>query len=138
MPQFWLLKTEPSCWSWEQQSEQNQTYWDGVRNYQAQKHLRLMSLNALAFFYHTGKDKCIRGIVRIIKTAYPDSTDKNNTCVMVDVEAVQPLPQPVPLCAIKAHSALTHLALIKQPRLSVVPIDEDAWKVMCSMGGITL
>lgn len=135
---FWLLKTEPSCWSWEQQITQNTTCWDGVRNPAAQKYMRSMVCGDLAFFYHTGGDKHIRGIVKIIKEAYPDHTDKKEKNIMVDVQTVIPCQNWTSLADIKAHPDLQHLAIVRQSRLSVCPIDQPSWDLMCVMCKVSL
>ena len=114
------------------------THWDGVRNFQAQKHIRSMHKGDLAFFYHTGKDKHIRGVVRVCSEAYPDHTDETEKSVMVDVETVKPFNTFVSLQTIKEDPHLQHLPLIKQSRLSVVPIDTASWEHICTMGVIEL
>lgn len=131
---FWLLKTEPNCWSWEQQLKDRITHWDGVRNHQAQKHMRSMLVGDQAFFYHTGTERRIVGTVKIIRAAYPDHTDPAGKMAMVDMEALKTFANPVSLADIKKDSRLEHLALVKQGRLSVVPIDDQAWDLITSWG----
>lgn len=131
---MWLLKSEPETFSWSQMVKEGTTRWDGVRNYQAANHMKQMVLGDLCFFYHSGKDREIVGIVEVVRTHYPDSLDPRFVCV--DVRALKPVPQPVTLAAIKAHGGLDHLALVRQSRLSVMPVDQDAWQCLLSMGGI--
>ncbi|MFT6556399.1 EVE domain-containing protein [Sneathiella sp.] len=135
---YWLIKTEPGSWSWSDQLEAGDagTYWDGVRNYQASNNMKAMKLGDQCFFYHSVKEKSIVGIVEVIKEYYPDHTDASGRFGMVDVKAVQSFPAPVSLTEIKANEALQDLALIRQSRLSVVPIDPVSWTLICSMGGL--
>lgn len=126
----WLLKSEPETWSWSQQVTAKTTPWDGVRNYQAARYLKEMKNGDLALFYHSGKERQIMGIVKIIREAYPDPTDETGKFVCVDVETVSALLAPVPLSQIKQDPRLQHLALVRQSRLSVMPIDADAWEVI--------
>lgn len=131
---YWLIKTEPDSWSWNQQVAAGTTAWDGVANAQALKNMRAMAVGDRAFFYHTGKEKQVVGIVEITRAFYPDPADPASG--LVDVKAVAPLPRPVTLAAIKADPALSGIALVKQPRLSVMPIDEASWARICEMGGL--
>ena len=126
-PSYWLLKSEPETWSWQDQKKSLTTSWDGVRNYQAAHNLKKMRLGDLAFFYHSGKSRHIVGIVRITKPYYPDPTDKTHRFGMVDVMFEKDLKHPISLSAVKKDPALTHLALVKQSRLSVMPIDAASW-----------
>lgn len=128
---YWLIKTEPSTWSWQDQQEKKVTSWDGVRNYQASNNLKAMKKGDLCFFYHSVKERQIVGIVEVIKEYYPDPTDEQGRFGMVDVQYHSSLPQPVPLDIIKNDLHLSHLGLVKQSRLSVMPIDEQAWKTIC-------
>lgn len=127
---YWLVKSEPETWSWDQQKAAKVTHWDGVRNYQASNNLKAMKKGDLAFFYHSGDDKKIVGIVKVIKEYYPDPSDPSGRFGMVDVEWVEDLPEGLSLSAIKATPALDHLALVRQSRLSVMPIDEEAWQLI--------
>lgn len=131
---YWLVKTEPSCWSWAMQKQEKVTHWDGVRNYQAAKNLKAMQKGDLAFFYHSISEKRIVGIVKVIRTAYPDPTDETGRFVMVDMAYYADLPCPVSLAMIKNNPALHHLPLLRQSRLSVMAIDEQAWHTICGMG----
>lgn len=135
-PHFWLLKTEPNCWSWAQQTAATTTGWDDVRNFQAQKYLKAMHKGDQAFFYHTGNERRIVGIVEITREAYPDSSDPSGRFIMVDVKTLQPFLHPVSLSQMKAESQLAHLPLITQGRLSVMPIDQESWQLLCQWGGI--
>ena len=130
---YWLIKTEPSTWSWEQQKSEKITMWDGVRNYQARNNLMKMKKNDLCFFYHSVKEKSIVGIVSVQKEYYPDPTDDSNKFVVVDVQYKRDLIKPVSLESIKKDKRLKNLALIKQSRLSVMPIEKELWKIICSM-----
>lgn len=130
---YWLLKTEPEDWSWENQAKAEATSWSGVHNAQALNHMRQMQVGDPAFFYHTGREKQIVGLVEITRSFYPDPKDPKSG--LVDVRALRPLPQPVSLAAIKAEPRLAHLALVRQARLSVMPIDPQAWQLICDMAG---
>ena len=136
---YWLVKTEPSTWSWDDQlaAPEQTTHWDGVRNHQASNNLRQMERGDRAFFYHSGKPRRIVGIVEVVRPFYDDPSDETGKFGQVDFKAVAPLPQPVTLQQIKAEDDLQDLALIRQSRLSVTPIDEAAWTKICRMGGLT-
>lgn len=127
---YWLIKTEPSTWSWEDQKKKKITSWDGVRNYQASNNLKAMKMGDLCFFYHSVTDKKIVGIVEVIKTYYPDPTDETGRFGMVDVKYVKELAKPVSLETLKADPRLSDLALIRQSRLSVMPIPPEEWKII--------
>ncbi|MDX1739150.1 MAG: EVE domain-containing protein [Alphaproteobacteria bacterium] len=129
MTKHWLLKSEPESWSWDQQVAQGEAGegWDGVRNYQASNFMKQMKVGDLCFFYHSGKSREIVGIVEVCKTYHPDPTDTKGRFGMVRVKAVQPLKKPVSLTAIKARDDLQDLPLIRQSRLSVMPISSEAW-----------
>jgi len=126
----WLMKSEPSSWSWDQQVEAGEkgTFWNGVRNHLAKKHLKEMKVGDQAFFYHSGEEKAVVGIVEIIRAYYPDPSDKTGVFGMVDVKAVKPLPKPVTLAQVKADPRLKDMALVKSSRLSVQPVSEAEWK----------
>ena len=132
----WLLKSEPGHWSWDDQVRSGTTHWDGVRNYQAANNLQAMTPGDLAFFYHSVGEKRIVGIVEVVRSYYPDPTDQSGRFGMVDVRAVRSLPTPVGLDHIKADPRFDHLALVRQSRLSVVPVDDAAWALLCSLGGV--
>ena len=135
---YWLLKSEPDVWSFDKQiiSGSKGSEWDGVRNYQAANNLRKMKKKDLCFFYHSNIGKEIVGIVSVIKEAYPDPTDKTKKFVAVDVKTKKKLKNPVTLKQIKKEKKLSHLALVKQSRLSVMPIDKISWDLICNLGGI--
>ena len=128
--QYWLLKSEPNAWSWDQQVKEGPSMWDGVRNYQARNNLKKMKKNDLCFFYHSVSEKCIVGIVKVVKEYYPDPTDKTDKFVVVDVEALKKLKNPVSLSKIKGHKKLQEIALIKQSRLSVMPLKKTEWDII--------
>ena len=132
---YWLVKSEPSSYSWEQLVKEGRTFWSGVRNFQASSNLKAMKNGDRAFFYHSGEDKAVVGIAEIVKEYYPDHTDESGKFGMVDVIPVAALPKPVTLAQIKAEPKLKDLALVRQSRLSVTPIDEKSWKLICAMGG---
>lgn len=131
---YWLLKSEPETWSWNAQVKDGVAEWDGVRNFQAANNLKAMQVGDLGFFYHSGKERQIVGIVEIVRTAYPDPSDPKGRFVMVDVKAKQTLNQPVTLAAIKQDPRLEDLALVHQSRLSVMPIDPESWEILLAMG----
>mgnify|MGYP001402740928 CR=1 FL=1 len=136
--QYWLMKSEPDVWSIEQQKKAGLrgAPWDGVRNYQAAKNLKSMKKGDLCFFYHSNIGKEIVGIVEVIKEAYLDKTDKSGRFVAVTVQFKKKLTNPVTLETIKKNKELSHLSLIKQSRLSVMPIDSKSWKILNNMSKI--
>ena len=135
---YWLIKSEPNVWSINQQKKTGSkgAPWDGVRNYQAAKNLKSMKKGDLCFFYHSNIGKEIVGIVEVIKESYLDKTDKNGRFVAVTVKFKNYLPKPITLENIKNNKKLCHLALIKQSRLSVMPIDSKSWKIINNMSKI--
>ncbi len=135
---FWLLKSEPDVWSIDQQKKAGSkgAAWDGVRNYQAAKNLKLMRKGDQCFFYHSNIGKEIVGIVEVIKEAYIDKTDQSARFVAVTVKFIKELKRPITLENIKKIKELRHLSLIKQSRLSVMPIDSKSWKILNKMGKI--
>ncbi len=133
---YWLVKSEPETWSWQDQLDAKTTEWDGVRNAQAANNLKAMSKGDRALFYHSGKQRQVVGVVEVMREAYPDPGDEAGRFVMVDVKAVTTLPEPVSLKQIKQDAKLAHLALVRQPRLSVMPVDVAAYKRICAMGGL--
>jgi len=130
---YWLLKTEPSTWSWDDQVRVDKEMWDGVRNYQARNNLINMKKGDLCFFYHSVKEKKIIGIVEVVKENYPDPTDPLKKFVVVDVKKKKKLKNSVSLEKIKLQKNLDHIALIKQSRLSVMPIDKKSWDIIYKM-----
>ncbi|MCC6597217.1 MAG: EVE domain-containing protein [Alphaproteobacteria bacterium] len=133
---YWLLKSEPYVYGWPQMIKDGTTQWVGVRNYQASNNMKAMELGDLGFFYHSNKGKEIVGIVEVIKTYYPDHTDEKGRFGMVDVKMVKSMPQPVTLAAIKATPDLADMALVRQSRLSVGPVSDAEWALLCKMGGL--
>lgn len=132
---YWLVKSEPQTWSWQQHLQAGIEPWDGVRNHQAAANLRAMQTGDHAFFYHSGDERRIMGIVEVSRPYYPDPTDPSGSFGMVDLKAIRSLSRPVTLAEIKANPALSHIALVRQPRLSVLALDEDAWRRICAAGG---
>jgi predicted RNA-binding protein with PUA-like domain len=130
---YWLLKSEPDTWSWDNQVKEGASMWDGVRNYQARNNLKEMQKNDLCFFYHSVSERSIIGIVKIVKEHYPDPTDKTNRFVVVDVKAIKKLKNPVSLDQIKENNKLKDIALIKQSRLSVMPLKKTEWDIIIKM-----
>ena len=133
---YWLVKTEPGAWSWDDQLRDGTTFWSGVRNYQASNNLKAMKLGDRCFFYHSVSEKRIVGVVEVVKEYYPDHTDESGRFGMVDLKTVEALKTPVSLDQVKADPELNHLALVKQSRLSVMPVDDAAWARICMLGGI--
>ncbi len=131
---YWLIKSEPSTWSWNDQKKNKITMWDGVRNYQARNFIKKMKVNDLSFFYHSVLEKQIMGIVKIVKEYYSDPTDSTNKFVAVDVQYYKEFSNPVTLEIIKSNKFLSKLLLVKQSRLSVMPIDSKSWKLICKIG----
>ena len=138
--QFWLMKSEPGSWSWDDQLARGATGegWDGVRNHQASNNMKAMALGDLAFFYHSVNEKQIVGIVSVCALYRTDPTDESGRFGMVDVKAVKSMVRPVSLAAIKADERLAELALVRQPRLSVVPVTAAQWAVIMEMGDTVL
>ena len=132
---FWLVKSEPSAWSWDDQMKAGTANWSGVRNHQAANNLKAMKKGDRAFFYHSNEGKEIVGIVEIAREAYPDPSDKTGKFVMVDVKAMKKLAVPVTLAQIKATPALKDMALIRQSRLSVMPVTAAEWAVITTLDG---
>ena len=130
---YWLLKSEPDAWSWDNQVEEGTSMWDGVRNYQARNNLKEMKKNDLCFFYHSVTERSIVGIVKVVKEYYPDPTDKTGRFVVVDVKATKKLKNPVSLDQIKENSKLKDIALVKQSRLSVMPLKKTEWDIIIKM-----
>ena len=134
----WLVKSEPSAWSWDQQVAAGAagTNWSGVRNHTAKLHLMAMKIGEQVFFYHSNEGKEIVGIVEVIKTFYPDPSDSSGKFGMVDFKAVRPLKKPVTLAQAKETEALAKMSLITSFRLSVQPVTDAEWKLVCKMGGV--
>ncbi len=135
---YWLFKSEPSTWSWDDQVAKGAAgeEWDGVRNYQARNFMREMAVGDRGFFYHSQKDREIVGIVEVCAAAHPDSTTEDDRWECVDIRAVEPLPRPVTLDEIKPDPALAEMVLVKNSRLSVQPVTEAEWQHICRLGGL--
>jgi len=135
---YWLFKSEVSTWSWDQQVAKGEAgeEWDGVRNYQARNFMREMKLGDLGFFYHSQKEKEIVGIVEVCAEAHPDSSTEDDRWECVDIRAVKPVPKPVTLEQCKAEPRLKDMVLLNNSRLSVQPVTEAEWKIVCDIGGV--
>ena len=135
---FWLFKSEPSTWSWQDQVAKGDAgeEWDGVRNYQARNFMRQMAVGDLGFFYHSQKEKAVVGTVEVIAAAHPDSSTDDPRWECVDIKAVQAAKTPVTLEQIKQEPALSEMALVKSARLSVQPVTEVEWRLVCEMAGL--
>lgn len=131
----WLVKSEPDAFSWDQQVARGTEPWTGVRNALAANNLRAMRKGDMAFFYHSQIGKEIVGVVRVAREAYPEPGDETGRWVCVDMQAVGPMPRPVTLAAVKAEPELADLALVRQSRLSVMPVSDPHWAMLCRMGG---
>ena len=135
---YWLFKSEPSAWSWDDQvakGEQGEE-WDGVRNYQARNHMRAMKIGDRGFFYHSQKDKEIVGIVEVIAESHPDSTTEDARWDCVDIKAVTPVKTPVTLEMCKSDPRLADMVLVNNTRLSVQPVTDEEWRIICEMAGV--
>jgi predicted RNA-binding protein with PUA-like domain len=134
----WLYKSEPSAWSWDQQVAAGEagTFWNGVRNHSAKLNLMAMRRGEQGFFYHSNEGKAVVGIVEVIREYYPDHTDETGKFGMVDVKAVRALPRPVALEAIKEEPRLKKMLLVTNSRLSVQPVTDEEWAIICRMGGL--
>jgi predicted RNA-binding protein with PUA-like domain len=136
MTAYWLVKSEPDAFSWDQQVKNEVEPWTGVRNAQAANNLRAMKKGDRAFFYHSNEGREIVGIVEVAREAYPDPTEESGRWACVDMRAVKPVPRPVTLAAMKAEPRLESLALIRQSRLSVVPVSSEHWAIISDMAGL--
>ena len=133
---YWLFKSEPSTWSWQDQQDKGEAgeEWDGVRNYQARNFMREMKLGDKGFFYHSQKEKAVVGIVEVCAESHPDSTTDDERWECVDIKAVRSFSEPVTLDHIKAEESLAEMILVKNSRLSVQPVTDAEWKRVCEMG----
>jgi predicted RNA-binding protein with PUA-like domain len=131
---YWLIKSEPGAWSWDDQVRVGVEPWDGVRNYQAANNMKAMKKGDKAFFYHSVNEKQVVGIVTIVREYYPDPSDQSGRFGMVDVKALRPFKKPVTLADVKAEPRLENIALVRQSRLSVMPVAEEEWNLICAMG----
>lgn len=132
---YWLMKSEPGAWSWDDQVRVGTEPWNGVRNYQAANNMKAMRKGDRAFFYHSENEKRIVGIVEVVEEYHPDPTDPTGRFGMVSVRAVKPVANPVTLADIKAEPRLSDMPLIRQSRLSVLPVTDAQWEIICAMGG---
>ena len=128
---YWLVKSEPGAWSRDDHARAGIAEWDGVRNYQANNNLKAMQAGDRAFFYHSGDEKGVVGVLEVVREHYPDPSDASGRFGMVDFKAVKPVGRPVTLAEIKAHPELQGMALLRQSRLSVVPMTAQEWKTIC-------
>ena len=133
---YWLFKSEPGAWSWDDQVKAGTAEWDGVRNYQADNNMKAMKIGDRGFFYHSVNAREIVGVVEIVREHYPDPTDAKGRFGMVDVKALMPVKSPVTLADIKAEPALAGMSLVRQSRLSVCPVSDEEWALICKMAGI--
>lgn len=135
---YWLFKSEPNKWSWEMQKAKGEAgeEWDGIRNYQARNFMRTMKIGDCGFFYHSNIGKEVVGIVEVCKEIHPDSTIDDPRWECVDIKAVRDMPKPVTLADVKAEPRLTEMSLVTSMRLSVQPVTQEEWKIVCEMGGL--
>jgi predicted RNA-binding protein with PUA-like domain len=135
---YWLLKTEPEEYSWDDLKKKGAKgdAWTGVRNFTARNHLKTMKKGDRVFIYHTGDEKQVVGVAEVVRESYPDPTDEKGVFLSVDVKALDPLPKPVTLAAVKADKKLADMALVKYGRLSVQPVTDAEWKMISKMGGL--
>jgi predicted RNA-binding protein with PUA-like domain len=133
---YWLVKSEPEAFSWEQQVKNGVEPWTGVRNYMARNNLRAMRTGDRAFFYHSGVGREIVGVVEVVREAYADPTAEAGDWSCVDMKALGPMPKPVTLAALKADARFSDFALVRTSRLSVMPVSAEHWKLICKLGGL--
>ena len=133
MTAYWLVKSEPGAWSWDDHVKKGVEHWDGVRNHQAANNLKAMKVGDKAFFYHSVNEKAVVGTLEVVKEAYPDPSDKSGRFVMVDFKALAPMKRPVTLAEVKAEPGLEDIALVRQSRLSVMPVSAAEWKLIHEM-----
>ncbi len=135
---YWLFKSEPSTWSWQDQVAKGDAgeEWNGVRNYQARNMMREMKIGDRGFFYHSMKEKSVVGIVEVIAEAHPDSTTDDDRWECVDIKAIEPVPSPVTLSMCKDDPRLSDMVLVNNTRLSVQPVTDEEWRIVCEMGGL--
>jgi predicted RNA-binding protein with PUA-like domain len=133
---YWLIKSEPETWSWDDQVEKKVEHWDGVRNFTARANLNAMKKGDQCFFYHSGGERQIVGTVSVVKEAYPDPSDESGRFVMVDVKTGEALKTPVTLKQVKEETRLADMELVRLSRLSVQKVEPAAWKLICKMGGV--
>ena len=131
---YWLVKSEPGAWSWDDHVKAKVAEWDGIRNYQADNNMKAMKKGDKAFFYHSVNEKQVVGVLEVVKEHYPDPTDATGRFGMVDFKAIKPMAEPVTLAQIKAEPALQDMALVRQTRLSVMPVAAAEWKTILKLG----
>ena len=134
--QYWLFKSEPGAWSWDDQVKKGVEHWDGVRNYQANNNMKAMKTGDRGFFYHSVNEKRIVGIVEVVKEHYPDHTDESGRFGMVDIKTIEPVGTPVTLADIKTNPKLEEMVLVKNSRLSVQPVSAREWKALLKLAGV--
>ncbi len=132
---YWLFKSEPETWSWDDHARDGVAEWDGVRNHQANNHMKHMKKGDRAFFYHSGAARQVVGIAEVAKTWYLDPSDDSGRFGMVDLKTIAPLKKPVDLATIKTHPKLSEMVLVKNARLSVQPVRDAEWRIVCQLGG---
>ncbi len=132
---YWLLKSEPSAYSWDRLVQDGRTHWDGVKNAQALNNMRSMRVGDRAFFYHSNEGKDIVGIAEIVRAFYPDPNDRSGKLGMIDIKPIGPVPRSVTLAQMRARPELAGMALLRQSRLSVCPVSDQEWTVICAMAG---
>lgn len=135
---YWLVKSEPNAWSWDDHVKKGVEHWDGVRSHQACGNMKAMKIGDLAFFYHSIKEKQVVGLLEVVKEYYPDPSDKSEKFGMVDFKAIKPVEKPVTLAEIKATPELQEMALVRQSRLSVMPVSAKEWRLILKMSGTKL
>ena len=133
---YWLFKSEPGAWSWDDHSKKGVEHWDGVRNHQANNNMKVMKIGDLGFFYHSVNEKQVVGIVEVVREHYPDHTDASGRFGMVDLKAVKPVATPVTLGDIKTNPKLADMVLVNNSRLSVQPVTAAEWSEVCRMAGV--
>lgn len=133
---YWLVKSEPGAWSWDDQVKSGVEGWDGIRNYQADNNMKAMKIGDKAFFYHSVKEKQIVGVVEVVREHYPDDTDPKGRFGMVDFKTLHPVKRPVTLAEIKGDERLSEMFLVRHTRLSVGPVSAKHWKIICKLAGI--
>ena len=133
---YWLIKSEPGAWSWDDHVKKGIEHWDGVRNHQANNNMKAMKLGDKAFFYHSVNEKRIVGVVGVVREHYPDHTDESGRFGMVDFKELHPVKTPVTLADIKGDERLQDMLLVRHSRLSVSPVTDDHWKIICAMAGV--
>ena len=133
---YWLFKSEPGAWSWEDHVKAGVAEWDGVRNFQANANMKKMRIGDRGFFYHSVDEKRVVGIVEVAREHYPDPSDASGRFGMVDLKAIEPVKTPVTLAEIKAHPDLQDMKLVRQSRLSVSPVSAEEWRIICRLTGV--